>query len=662
MTARLLLTLLFSLSMMPTKAQVFWTENFNSGTGWNLNVVMGTEGLDPNFFTISAAEGGGITPNLGAPSSCGVANNGNNTLHVTSVWNPSGGASYDAGGLCGLLTCPLTNRRAESPIINCSGKSNMTLSFNMIHNGQGSIDNAVVWFTTNGFATTLPVPAIPKTLTGCGGQGLWTSHSIAVPAACNNSSSVQFAIQWVNNDDGVGTDPSFAIDDIALSTSTAVNTITCSAPANALCACYSYNVPYVAVGTFNAGNTFSVELSDATGSFTTPLTIGSINSTSLTGSIPVVIPCNQSAGTGYRMRVVSTTPATTGSDNGSNMLINASTSSPQMFLSFTPGAIICQNTLVTFTVTFSSPASPMLTWKKNGTVVGSGTTTYSTTLVSGDQITCVAQFTGVCPNPVIDSVFSQFSIIPPPPTVGIQVNPGTTVCQGDAITLSGTGASSYNWFGGVVNGQSFVPASTSTYSVIGVDASSGCTNTSSVTVNVTPNSTYGITLSSNPTNVISGVSTQYTANILPSGLTAYQIHWYRNNQFFSTTAAPQNSITFTPIGIQDSVYAWLQPAGCYTPDSAKSNTIKVKLAEGLEPTQWPDGVMVYPNPVDDYLMLQGLQNNSKLKLVDFSGRVFHEVPNAQANKIPTSSIPAGNYILQLEMEGRLWYRKIAIWH
>ncbi|QLH45056.1 MAG: hypothetical protein HWD58_05280 [Bacteroidota bacterium] len=126
---------------------------------------------------------------------------------MTSVWNPTGGASYDAGGLCGLLTCPLTNRRAESPIINCSGKSNMTLSFNMIHNGQGSIDNAVVWFTTNGFATTLPVPAIPKTLTGCGGQGLWTSHSIAVPAACNNSSSVQFAIQWVNNDDGVGTDP-----------------------------------------------------------------------------------------------------------------------------------------------------------------------------------------------------------------------------------------------------------------------------------------------------------------------------------------------------------------------------------------------------------------------------------------------------------------------
>src|SRR4051812_8591068 len=87
----------------------FFTENFDTGApGWMLNVVTGAEGADPNFFTISDNEGGV------APPGCGVASNGNKTLHVTSVFNPSGGASYDAGGLCGFLYCPQTNRRTES--------------------------------------------------------------------------------------------------------------------------------------------------------------------------------------------------------------------------------------------------------------------------------------------------------------------------------------------------------------------------------------------------------------------------------------------------------------------------------------------------------------------------------------------------------------------
>src|ERR1700757_3729545 len=115
-----------------SKAQtVFYTEDFSTaGAGWNFNVVTGPEGADPNFWKSSAEEGGGL-----APGSCGVANNANNTLFVTSVFNPTGGAAYDAGGLCGVLFCPQADRRTESPIINCTGKSTITLNFNYIENG-----------------------------------------------------------------------------------------------------------------------------------------------------------------------------------------------------------------------------------------------------------------------------------------------------------------------------------------------------------------------------------------------------------------------------------------------------------------------------------------------------------------------------------------------
>ena len=192
----------------------FWTENFSSGAGWSLANVTGAEGSDPNFFTIADYEGG-VTP-----PGCGVANNGNNTMHITSVFNPTGGAAYDAGGLCGILYCPQTNRRAQSPVINCTGRSNITLSFNYIEFGEGTNDNATLWYYDG--STWAQIADMPKT-NCCGGacngfrQGQWTNYTIMLPASANNNANVQIGFKWQNNDDGVGTDPSFAVDDIALS-------------------------------------------------------------------------------------------------------------------------------------------------------------------------------------------------------------------------------------------------------------------------------------------------------------------------------------------------------------------------------------------------------------------------------------------------------------
>jgi hypothetical protein len=205
-----------------------YTENFNSGAaGWILNVVTGTEGADPNFFLIDDNEGGVL------PSGCGVANNGNPTLHITSVFNPAGGAAYDAGGLCGLLFCPQANRRAESPIVNCSGRNNIAVSFNYIEGGQTTFDNASLWYF-DGLSWTL-LDDMPKTATGCGGQGIWTSRQVLLPASANNNPNVRVGFLWVNNDDGVGTDPSFAVDDVSLLEVTPVDVFTCEYfPANAV--------------------------------------------------------------------------------------------------------------------------------------------------------------------------------------------------------------------------------------------------------------------------------------------------------------------------------------------------------------------------------------------------------------------------------------------
>lgn len=70
----------------------------------------------------------------------------------------------------------------------------------------------------------------------------------------------------------------------------------------------------------------------------------------------------------------------------------------------------------------------------------------------------------------------------PVPTVNITSSaPG--VCLGNPVTLTASGASSYVWSNGVSNGVAFSPTSTSSYSVVGTNAS-GCKDTATISIPV----------------------------------------------------------------------------------------------------------------------------------------------------------------------------------
>ena len=57
------------------------------------------------------------------------------------------------------------------------------------------------------------------------------------------------------------------------------------------------------------------------------------------------------------------------------------------------------------------------------------------------------------------------------------------VCNGDTVTLNGTGATTYIWDNGVTDGIAFTPSATSTYTVTGTDANN-CTATDQVDITV----------------------------------------------------------------------------------------------------------------------------------------------------------------------------------
>ncbi|MBK8497907.1 MAG: hypothetical protein IPL52_03595 [Flavobacteriales bacterium] len=238
MRRNLLFTLLALRGLFAAGQWTIWGEEFENGCvqgcyasayvgpngGWAVTNV-GTNGVCANRWFISCQENGGVA------GSCGVGCGNNETLHVgndIACVSPNGcffcptgdcGAAYDAScppalcGFCCSCNSAQTDQRAESPVINLTGFTGMTLSFLYMEGGQAASDNAQVWYY-DGAAWAL-LGDMPKTVV-CAGQGTWTNYSVALPASANNNPSVRVGFRWVNNNDGSGADPSIAVDNVQI--------------------------------------------------------------------------------------------------------------------------------------------------------------------------------------------------------------------------------------------------------------------------------------------------------------------------------------------------------------------------------------------------------------------------------------------------------------
>ncbi len=202
-----------------------YTENFNNGcasgcaaTGyasWTVqNNVGGADGGDPNIWYVSCAEEGIVPPGCG--SSC----IGDATLHIGSGASGGGdlGASFNETGAANA-----TFRMAVSPLINSTGNSTLTLSFDFIAFGSAACadDRGQLRLSTDGGATWPVGLQYCLTSVCCGAcngysQGQWTTYTLALPAAFNNNPNIRVGFHWRNNGNGSGTDPAIAVDDIRI--------------------------------------------------------------------------------------------------------------------------------------------------------------------------------------------------------------------------------------------------------------------------------------------------------------------------------------------------------------------------------------------------------------------------------------------------------------
>jgi Dockerin type I domain len=240
------------------------------------------------------------------------------------------------------------------------------------------------------------------------------------------------------------------------------------------CAGATVSVPYATSGSFTG--TFTAQISDASGSFASPVTLG-------TGASPIAgtIPSNTTTGSGYRIRVINNTPSVVGSDNGSNLTINA-TITPSVLTAITSGSqTICAGASVTFTATPTNGGTPSYQWKLNGlTNVGTNAATYtSTSLANGDIVTVVMTSTATCPSPTTATSLGITMTVNALPTAGITGNLALN-CTIPSTTLTASGGTSYLWSNGSALASSGLLTTGAIFTVT-VTSANGCTSSASAT-------------------------------------------------------------------------------------------------------------------------------------------------------------------------------------
>jgi hypothetical protein len=85
------------------------------------------------------------------------------------------------------------------------------------------------------------------------------------------------------------------------------------------------SIDFTSTGTFNSGNTFTVQLSNESGSFANPVNlVSSISADGVdpSGTIIFTIPASIPSGSGYRLRIIASNPTVTSADNGTDISIS----------------------------------------------------------------------------------------------------------------------------------------------------------------------------------------------------------------------------------------------------------------------------------------------------------------------------------------------------
>lgn len=212
----------------------------------------------------------------------------------------------------------------------------------------------------------------------------------------------------------------------------------------------SYTVTFDFSG-FGGGNTFILEMSDASGSFATLTPIGIISSQLVTspGNFTFSVPASTTtAGQNYRLRVRSTAPAIT---SGNSLVFDA-------FYKAYNNSFTINNNLTTINICGTSgtlsvdagASSPRnfpglkYKWYRNSVLIA-GQTTFSLTVNTPGSYYAEIDY-GACSSSLTTSQAINVNFVTSASSYTIVSSLGTDICPGTPTTLSTEPGHSYQWY------------------------------------------------------------------------------------------------------------------------------------------------------------------------------------------------------------------------
>lgn len=215
-----------------------------------------------------------------------------------------------------------------------------------------------------------------------------------------------------------------------------------------------------------------------------------------------------------------------------------------------------------------------------------------------------------------------------------------SICKGQSITLTATGASTYTWNNGSTTPSITVsPISTTSYIVTGTISSISKKDTVVVTVKPLPNVVF--------TKNVSSAQVQLTA---PSGNTTY--NWsFGDATAISTIQNPTH--TYANNG---KFYITLNSTlnGCSAQKIDSVNIIATALQNNIS---FVDKISVYPNPTDNYIRIElnaKKTSTFNITLISVDGKIIlnKEYKNTSVinDELDLKNQSAGVYLLQIKSE------------
>jgi hypothetical protein len=207
----------------------------------------------------------------------------------------------------------------------------------------------------------------------------------------------------------------------------------------------------------------------------------------------------------------------------------------------------------------------------------------------------------------------------------------SAVCAGNSVTLSGGGASTYNWSNGVTDAVSFIPTTNSTYTLTGTDAN-GCVNTA----------TTSVVVNALPTILVLASSQVYCPTDLAGTLSANP-----TGGFWSGNGVTGSS--FDPLlsgfGLHNVVYSYTDANSCV---NSATLIMTVNLCTGVNDITAENLFTVYPNPVTTEINIKSDVSliGSIYTIYDNAGKlVLSGKINSENTLIELGNLPGGIYLL-----------------